>query len=372
MAIIISEDNGDTKKIDETQFGLEGRLQEYVKDNPDIVPIYEINEDAKLFVGAREFNTNSGPIDALGIDQDGNVYVIETKLYKNADKRTVLAQALDYGASLWKHSGDASSLLIALDEAIQNQFNTSLDGKLTEFFEVEDAEYIKTALATNVANGNIKFVILMDRVDDRLKDLVTYVNQNSKFDIYAVDLEYYKHDKFEIIIPKLYGSEVKKEIVSSKSATDNRRKWDEQSYFDQLKNTVDDNTQRAIRKIYDWSAENSDKIVWGTGAARGSFNPRFNHISSRSPLTVYSDGSVQVNYGWLRENSEDTEAPRLLRETLKRHISVPKVTDINDDQLYSVWQAIPAAYAKDHIDEIIQAFTEFITHEYFASQLSTS
>jgi RecB family endonuclease NucS len=52
---------------------------------------------------AREFSTKSGPIDALGVDKDGELYLIETKFYKNPDKRTVVAQVLDYGASLWSN-----------------------------------------------------------------------------------------------------------------------------------------------------------------------------------------------------------------------------------------------------------------------------
>lgn len=65
--------------------------------------MYEINEDVRLLVLAREFNTNSGPLDAVGIDKEGEIYLIETKLYKNADKRKVVAQVLDYGAALWAH-----------------------------------------------------------------------------------------------------------------------------------------------------------------------------------------------------------------------------------------------------------------------------
>lgn len=218
MAIIVSKNGTEAQKIEESHFGLENRLQEYVKNNPDIIPIYEIQEDAKLLILAREYGTNSGPIDALGVDQDGNVYVIETKLYKNPDKRTVLAQALDYGASLWRHSNNAMQFVETLNQKVYSQFGVSLTEKLQDFFDIEDAEYIPTTMAKNVVSGNIKFVILMDKADDRLKDLITYVNQNSRFDIYAVDLEYYEHGEFEIIIPKLYGSEVKKAVASNEES----------------------------------------------------------------------------------------------------------------------------------------------------------
>ncbi len=230
MAIIVSKNGSDAERIDESRFGLEDKLQEYVKNNPDIIPIYEISEDARLLVLAREFSTNSGPIDALGVDQDGNIYVIETKLYKNPDKRIVLAQALDYGASLWRHSGDSTEFIEVLNKKVIDQFGMNLEEKLQDFFDIDDSNYLVEAMGKNVLNGKIKFVILMDTVEDRLKDLIAYVNQNSRFDIYAVDLEYYKHDEFEIIIPRLYGSEVKKTV--SNDTEDNR--FDNQLIIDRL------------------------------------------------------------------------------------------------------------------------------------------
>jgi|GEM_PF-2309794 len=240
MAIIVSKNGNNAKKLDESKFGLEDKLQEYVKNNPDIIPIYEISEDAKLLVLAREFSTNSGPIDALGVDQDGNIYVIETKLYKNPDKRIVLAQALDYGASLWRHSGDSTDFIEKIDKKVSEQFGVTLEAKLQDFFGIDDDGYIVETMGKNVLSGNIKFVILMDTVEDRLKDLITYVNQNSRFDIYAVDLEYYKHEEFEIIIPKLYGSEVKKTVGKTEDRKFDNKKiitWIEEASIDNL--TID-------------------------------------------------------------------------------------------------------------------------------------
>ena len=213
MAIIISQNNQNARRIEESSFDLEDNLQEYVINNPEIIPLYDIHADARLFVAAREFSTQSGPIDALGFDVAGNIYIIETKMFRNADKRKVVAQALDYGASMWRHATDYDAFLSQLDAHTQKQFDSSFKDQYQTFFEVEDAAESIATIKENLSEGNIKFVVLMDSLDDRLKDLILYVNQNSKFDIYAVDFEYYKHDQFEIVIPKLYGSEVKKDIL---------------------------------------------------------------------------------------------------------------------------------------------------------------
>lgn len=211
MAIIFSEDGKSTRKIEESGFPQETNLQEYIIDNPEAIPIYEIDEDTRLFIAAREFSTRSGSIDALGFDANGNIYVIETKLYKNPDKRTVVAQALDYGASLWRNAAGFDEFIVQLDSHCQDSFCQTFREKYAEFFALEDTTESLQAIKVNLNEGAIKFVVLMDYLHTALKDLIVFINQNSKFDLYAVELEYYKHDRFEIVIPKIFGAEVKKD-----------------------------------------------------------------------------------------------------------------------------------------------------------------
>jgi len=214
MAIIISKNGKDAVKVNKTPFGLEEHIQQYIYENPESIPLYDINDDIKLLILAREFPTQSGPIDALGIDKNGNVYLVETKLYKNPDKRTVIAQVLDYGASLWKHHKDFDSFMLRIDNAVQENFHQTARERIQSFFSLEETEVeeLLGSMAENINGGNFKFVVLMDSLHDQLKDLILYMNQNSKFDIYGVEVEYYQHDEFEIIIPKLFGAEVKKDI----------------------------------------------------------------------------------------------------------------------------------------------------------------
>ena len=143
--------------------------------------MYELEEDKKLFVVKREFQTNSGPIDALAVDKDGDIYVIETKLYKNPDKRTVVAQALDYGAALWKHFTDFNVFMDKLNEETINNFNLDFHEKVIDFFGIDavQADFMIDSLRGNLNEGIIKFVILMDSIDDRLKDLIIYINQTA-------------------------------------------------------------------------------------------------------------------------------------------------------------------------------------------------
>src|SRR5271157_6052216 len=133
MAIIVSKKGSQSAQVvNRSDFALERNLQDYICDHPEAIPV----EDKRLLVVARELQTESGPIDAFAVDKDGDLYVVETKLYRNADKRTVVAQALDYGASLWRHA-NFSELLATLDQAAENLWKLSFRAKAAEFFSLE-------------------------------------------------------------------------------------------------------------------------------------------------------------------------------------------------------------------------------------------
>lgn len=302
MSIIISSKNKPTKKIDRANFDKEDYLQNYIHQNPESIPVYEIHEDKKLLVLAREFPTASGPIDALAIDKDGDIYIVETKLYKNPDKRTVVAQALDYGASLWKHLNDFSEFIDRIEKSVQENFNLSFQDKVKAFFEIEDDQFelIKEAMRRNLADGNLKFVILMDEMEERLKDLIIYVNQNSQFDVYAVQLEYYKYEEYEIMIPKIFGVEVKKSIHSYKGSK--RGAWDKDKFFLEIANKFKADQVEKIKKFYYDLEKNSDDISWGSGNLVGSFSPILNKIDSgRSLLSVFTNGRLAIKFSWFND-----------------------------------------------------------------------
>jgi hypothetical protein len=305
MAIIISSNGGKAVKVEKSSIDKEDYLQKYIYENPESIPLYEIKEDIQLLILAREFPTNSGPIDAIGIDKYGELYIVETKLYANADKRKVIAQSLDYGAALWKHSNDFNEFLGILDEHTQRVFKLRTTEKIAEFFALssEDVDAIIDKARTNLNNGVFHFVVLMDKLDDRLKDLILYVNQNSQFDIYAVEFEYYKHDIHEIIIPKIFGTEVKKDIAVS-TVSGARRKWTEEALLEDAKQKLSLEEYKGFEQIYDFSKQHATELRLGTGSY-GSFSPIFGNICERSLFTLSTDKRLAFNFQWTAHVDDD-------------------------------------------------------------------
>jgi len=283
-----------------------------------------------LLIVARELQTNSGPIDAFAVDRDGDLYLVETKLYRNPDKRTVVAQMLDYGASLWRNT-DFEQLHSALDRAATDRWKLSLREKAAEFFslEVDDLDHLTDAMRQNLTDGNLKFVVLMDRLDERLKDLIAYVNENSDFSIYAVEIEFYKHQDYEIVIPKLYGAEIppKPGVRSGHGET-----WTWERLGEKLRQRGD-NSDTAAERIIQWAEENGIKLDWTRGL-RGSCILCFYNDERKGfyPFNLNGDGKIGWNAAHQQNKSPvPFDKAENRAEILRRLQPIPGVTvDMNN------------------------------------------
>jgi len=206
MAIIIRTKGNPSVKVEKSMYSLEKKIQEYIENNPEIIPIYDIDPSLKLMILKREFITKSGPIDVLAVDNTGSLYIIETKLFKNPDKRLVIAQVLDYGAMLSDSYRDFSDFLSNITFDLLKGLKTTF--QLTE----SDAQNVFDVIKSNLFDENFKFMILMDQLEERLKKLILYLNRKSDFDIFAVEIENYQWKGNEIVIPRLFGVNIRKDF----------------------------------------------------------------------------------------------------------------------------------------------------------------
>ncbi len=210
MVLIISKKGDATQIVKPKKIGLEEDMQDFIKDHPEVIPFYEIEEGKKILVIIKEFSTNSGPVDAVGIDQEGHIYLIETKLEKNTDKRRVIAQILDYASSMWKNTTYYDFTTI-VNNYLRKEKDTDLDSEIMDYFGVDDPNPIKNSINENISAGHYRLVIVMDRIDDALKDTITFLNTHTDFDIYGIELNYYEYNGMEIVSPNIIGTEIRKE-----------------------------------------------------------------------------------------------------------------------------------------------------------------
>ncbi|NMC59348.1 MAG: hypothetical protein GYA51_08205 [Candidatus Methanofastidiosa archaeon] len=305
MTVIVTENGKNAKKLDPRDFDSEGELQEYIYENPEALPMYEIDEDIKVLILMREFPTNSGPIDALGVDAYGNIYIVETKLYKNPDKREVVAQVLDYGAAIWSYYNDFTEFISRLDLGTNKKFGVSVHEKIREYFQHTDetqTDELLESMKSNLNKGVFRFVVLMDHLEDRLKDLILFINKNSQFDMYAVEIEYYKFDKHELMIPRIFGTEVKKDLSVGTSSSSSRKKWDLQMFLSELSNNISPTAFEMSKKLYEETTRLGN-VSFGTGAANGSYTLKL--TGKEEPTTImhaWSSGRIDLLSGYFSNN----------------------------------------------------------------------
>jgi len=296
MAIIISKKGESATKLERKNFEKETELQKYIENNPEVIPIQDMKKDAKIAIIAREFPVRTGAIDAIGIDQDGDIYIIETKLYKNTDKRYILAQILEYGAFLYKTYENGEQFVNKLNNHVTIRHRIDLQEKIANCFRITEnegsVENIVEGIKDNFDHSIFKFFVVMDIVPDSLKEVILFVNENSKFDIFPVELEYYEHEGYQILIPRLFGHIFKKDISQG---TDRGRIWDEKSFFDRVEETVSDaQIKKYIEELYPFTKKYGSQEPWPKNPTKQAvFNFYINVEGKNACLfQIYYYGSI--------------------------------------------------------------------------------
>ena len=173
-------------EINETTYNKEDQMQEYIYENPQILPIEELTGNKKLLVLIRELSTAYGRLDWFWIDESWNVYIIETKLLRNPDRRNIIAQLLDYGVALRTEYKYPQDLLNHLESKWINTKQLILD----HFQTTEDlADKIIENFKENIKQWIYQFVAVTDAIEKRiLRDvsLITSFNTSSVIYIYSI------------------------------------------------------------------------------------------------------------------------------------------------------------------------------------------
>ncbi len=242
MTIIVSKEGKDSEKVEKSDFIKEDKIQELIHNNVEHLPFYGQDESIRLLSLGREFPTHHGPIDVIGIDDLGGIYIIEAKLHKNSTRREVVAQVMDYASAIWAEYKNFEEFEKKIKERTGLQNLQEFIEKNNPFSDIEDndIEQIVQKVKQNIQTGNFKFVIVMDKLDEKLTNIIDFLNSKSSFSIYAVTFDYYKPEGFEIIIPNVYGRESEK--ASTIKSTSVRNNWNKDD-FDEVFSKTNHNTK---------------------------------------------------------------------------------------------------------------------------------
>jgi len=140
------------------------------------------------------------------------------------------------------------------------------------------------------------------------------------------------------------------------SSSSGRRRWDALAFFADAETRLTPEQLAAVRRLHAWAAAHADAVRYGTGTQRGSFNAGFTRIHVRSVFTVYSDGTLTLNFRWLTSTPDaDAWAERFAAE-LGRAQWLPIPADFKDR-----FVSFTTAEWTPHVGEFIEVIGRLTT-----------
>jgi hypothetical protein len=309
MPIIVSKQGKDATRLDATAAQSAALVQQWVANNPHALPIDEIKGGARLVPLARQFPTAGGLVDLVAADNDGEIYVVEGKLFGIPDQRQLVLRVLECAAALWRtYRASPERFLMDVDVSLANAQQDPLNAVIAREFEYDEVTVgrFRDEVHQNLAQGHVRFVLLVDRVTPPLADLVSFLNARSDVAVHVVQLEMYRHGDEEIVIARSLAAEHPR---PGRGAT---FQW--LRFRDQAVSRLGKEQVTAIDDLYAFSRGLADGITWHHEAADPTFSPRLSHLTANGVYQVSAQGVLSIDFRSLA----GTERAEQFRDRLAR------------------------------------------------------
>lgn len=342
-------------------------LQDVLENTPSLLSGEQINPDdpRRWLLVQREMpvpDPNSGQdrwsLDFLYLDQSAVLTLVECKRYDDTrSRREVIGQVFEYAANaqfywtgdeLRQHAEEsARSHGKTLEEAISL---LRPDDELTS----EAASDIFERAILNLKEGVVRIIFFLDQAPRELKCLADFLNsQMSRAEILVVEAKQYGDEGGTIIVPRLFGfteqvRRSKEQVRVTPAARSQGRKWDEASFFADAATRVSEQQIKAIQTVYEHAKRTADLLTWGKGANRGSFNPKVQDICPRALYTVYSNGSLQLNFGHIT-GSENAD---IFRKSFFDSLKQANILPLDEDAI-ECFPSFEADLWTPHLENIL-------------------
>jgi len=315
--MIIVRKDGVIMPVKSGEFISENHLRELLLNNIALIPVEDINDDSYIITSCKEFPTSSGSIDVLALGNGGGIYLIETGLYKNPEKRKVLSQVLDYVSAMWTTYGNDFT-----------KFKKELMRKLTEPLQFDDLESEKkfwSNLMLNLSKAYYTVLVVMDAIPSSVKNMIQFINRFTSFQIIGLEVRQYFAEDTEIIISDIFGAQIGKEI-----GRDDRVLWTYEKIEEHVKSMEDGLLKQRMTRILSWALEKG--LFIESYAKRPCFALRA-PIRGRA-ATIGEDGTIYCCFGKI----EDPKYPSTsVRHALANELKALKLlpSNIHPDEVKS-------------------------------------
>jgi hypothetical protein len=343
--VYVLGEQGESKLMTRIHCKAEGEeLQRVLELNPNLLPGNQIDPDdpRRWLLIKREMpvpDPNTGgdrwSIDFFFVDQSGIPTFVECKRFKDTrSRREVVGQMLEYAAN-GQHYWTKDMIRAYAEESVRIKEQTleaelqmlgpdpDIDEQVDGFFD---------RVMNNLREGQVRLIFFLEEAPAELVSIVDFLNkQMERSEVLLVEVRQYTDGKMRVAAPALYGyteeaHQIKKTVTVTNAV---HRKWDETSFFDEAQRQLSKKTTgvNILRKVFDYAKSSRYAIKWGKGKDRGSFGLKNDAICPRTVITIWTDGTLNLNFGWCN-GSEVAEA---FRDEFKRDVQEKMLLSIPDD-----------------------------------------
>lgn len=326
--------------------------------------------------------------DLLLLSLAGHVAIVEVKLADNPElrDRRIVAQVVDYAGTLC--DCDEDDLLEALAGTFTVDPPTSwMDLVARSFPKLTpgDAAHLASRFIRNIRSGNLQLVIACDSVPSGLREMVAALSRPAALDfrLQVAEIATYAREGSEelLLIPTtpMRTEVVARTVVTVVTAAgqsaptvevsvtpleelearlastrkgESRNRWTEADFVQALKGLPDEVVGLASWKLYTALKAVALRARFGTGKAP-SFSPRLAGFGSGSPVTLWADGSLSINYGYIWGDPSAVSAGEVLAKALGAKLGDPVPPDDRSPR----YPRYESAVWVPHVDEFVKALT---------------
>lgn len=171
----------------------EAWLQQMLFEHPDSLPIRDINPHVgDLIPVCMELGTDAGPADILYITRTGQIVLVETKLWRNAEaRRQVVAQILDYAKELSGWTYETLSKAVAM--ATKKGPSALIECVRQAAPDIDEAVFVD-GVNRCLATGDFILIIAGDGIRRGAEALVGFVQEfgNLRFELALIEVAIFR------------------------------------------------------------------------------------------------------------------------------------------------------------------------------------
>ncbi|MGC9526336.1 MAG: hypothetical protein ACP5D7_12435 [Limnospira sp.] len=296
--IYLVQDDDQLVEMMEQAYDSEDQLQELLEAYPNLLAGDEIDRatprrwlliSRDAIVPPEEEGGARWSLDHLFIDQDAIPTLVEIRRTRNADVRQkAIGLMLDYAANVNLYWPIEST--IAQFEANCRDSGRDPEQVFEEFLGPNaNEERFWQKVKTNLQAGKIRLIFVADEISPPLRRVVEFLNeQTDPGEVWAVEIkQYVSQDGLRTLVPRVIGQTAEAQQKKS-SATGERRRWDEDSFFDELRIRRGNDEAELAQEIHSWAKHQQPEveIQWGTGDIYGGFSA-FLHQKGKKPHKLF-------------------------------------------------------------------------------------